>query len=752
MQKLQVEISANNRPLKETLSESKGLLNKFSQDVAAVRSLAAVSLRSNGGGLAMLGLKGFAGVAGVAAAAGAAVLKFANQTAEATEQAGRMAEQYGIGAEQLSRLAYAANIANVDVGTLGQGLKGLSVKMREAANGSEEAKAVFKALGVEYADAAGRLRPVEAVLMDVADAFKRMPDGAEKAALATKLMEEAGIKMIPVLNQGADAIKRWADEATRLGLVITPEQLKAAREYEENMRRLSAAAEGLRREIGNGVVPAMANFSTKLLENRSAGLGWWDSFLASFTGSSDPAKRVAELTQKMNELQAVQQRMASFGVPRNKGVDDEIGRLQKVIDAFGTKARELASRREAEEASSAGRRADIEQKLVDKKTALAKLMAYIATGEGGKIEANEKASVERRIAEQQKLVDAVLTAWKKATDEAEKARTAANKLKQDAADVRQDSQDQANARRNAGLPEEEKSAKAEADALKASEDARFNASNALFAALHGRAESAAKYADQALKDAERATKLANQITDDKKAADYLENAGESKARALEAQAKLKLNEADEADKRAADLTQQFADVRQQLADLQQQARAIEVTVEIAQAKATIADLEAELDKLPDSKTVTVNVVTNGAVPAVAAGTQQETVPTGHARGGLIQGPGTSLSDSILARLSNGEYVMRAAAVSHYGMSLMDAINRLRLPRFASGGPVGFPAQSVIRNLQIPAVPSAKSVSSSPTPITLVLDGQKFPVQAKQDVARELTTLLKREALKRGGRR
>lgn len=58
---------------------------------------------------------------------------------------------------------------------------------------------------------------------------------------------------------------------------------------------------------------------------------------------------------------------------------------------------------------------------------------------------------------------------------------------------------------------------------------------------------------------------------------------------------------------------------------------------------------------------------------------------GFASGGHIKGPGTGTSDSILARLSNGEYVLRAAAVKQYGTRLLDDMNGLRLPKFADGG-------------------------------------------------------------------
>lgn len=57
----------------------------------------------------------------------------------------------------------------------------------------------------------------------------------------------------------------------------------------------------------------------------------------------------------------------------------------------------------------------------------------------------------------------------------------------------------------------------------------------------------------------------------------------------------------------------------------------------------------------------------------------------HAAGGYITGPGTGTSDSIPAWLSNGEYVMRAAAVRKYGLGFMHRINQ---NRYAGGGLVG----------------------------------------------------------------
>ena len=69
-----------------------------------------------------------------------------------------------------------------------------------------------------------------------------------------------------------------------------------------------------------------------------------------------------------------------------------------------------------------------------------------------------------------------------------------------------------------------------------------------------------------------------------------------------------------------------------------------------------------------------------------------------AQGGIVYGPGTSTSDSIPAMLSNGEYVVRAAAVRKIGLPMLNAINAGR--GFADGGIVS--ASSFVGKSQSPA--------------------------------------------------
>nr|DAW17359.1 MAG TPA: tail tape measure [Caudoviricetes sp.] len=94
-------------------------------------------------------------------------------------------------------------------------------------------------------------------------------------------------------------------------------------------------------------------------------------------------------------------------------------------------------------------------------------------------------------------------------------------------------------------------------------------------------------------------------------------------------------------------------------------------------------------------TVTVTVKT---VPAKAAGGLITKTPA-YASGGFVRGPGTETSDSILARVSNGEFVMRASAVKAYGLDFMNSLNNATLvnrnPNASFGGQSGIMGEQVI---------------------------------------------------------
>lgn len=105
--------------------------------------------------------------------------------------------------------------------------------------------------------------------------------------------------------------------------------------------------------------------------------------------------------------------------------------------------------------------------------------------------------------------------------------------------------------------------------------------------------------------------------------------------------------------------------------------------------------------------VPVQYVTNGK-PVARANGGVINVPgfaSGGSPGGLIRGPGTGTSDSILAAVSNREYIVRAMAVRKYGTGFLDQLNAGtlnpdRLAGALGGGGAGAEGETTSVNLTI----------------------------------------------------
>ncbi|MGV9540931.1 transglycosylase SLT domain-containing protein [Nocardia beijingensis] len=97
---------------------------------------------------------------------------------------------------------------------------------------------------------------------------------------------------------------------------------------------------------------------------------------------------------------------------------------------------------------------------------------------------------------------------------------------------------------------------------------------------------------------------------------------------------------------------------------------------------------AVVDKIKEVWHSLTDVFKEGGIGGVAGKVVDKAIDLlpGRAQGGLIQGAGTGTSDSILARVSNGEFVINAASTAKY-MPLLEAVNEDNLPRFAEGGAV-----------------------------------------------------------------
>lgn len=190
--------------------------------------------------------------------AGEMVTKFKETVlgvAEAGDQIKELSQSSGVGAESLQRLANAAKTEGVGIDGLAQSLTMLTRMMASAKAGSAETAGAFKKAGVSIVDASGKLRGADAVFVDLAEAFSKLPDGAEKTALAFKVLGRNGPEMIKVLNLGREEIESLG----KAGLVLTEEQIEAGDELIKTNRKLAAVTSGIWKTAIAPLLPAITD-------------------------------------------------------------------------------------------------------------------------------------------------------------------------------------------------------------------------------------------------------------------------------------------------------------------------------------------------------------------------------------------------------------------------------------------------------------------------------------------------------------
>lgn len=218
------------------------------------------------------------------AALGAAISSVANQGEEFL----KLSQAIGISVENLSGLKYAAELSETSLEALATGSRILAKSISGVNEEGEDVTQLLKKLGVTSKD------PYTA-LLQLADAFEAMEDGAGKTAIAQKLLGRSGTELIAFLNQGSKGIREMQEELRRMGGVMSKEAAKAADELNDSIARLNASYGILKKTIVSDIMPNLTRMAGVL-----AGLATGNDELIAKTKIFDIETRIAKLREKQD--------------------------------------------------------------------------------------------------------------------------------------------------------------------------------------------------------------------------------------------------------------------------------------------------------------------------------------------------------------------------------------------------------------------------------------------------------------------
>ena len=232
---------------------------------------------------------------------------------------GKLSRQTGIAADSLQSYVNAGKLAGVEQTAIDKGLARLASSIREADQGVATYKDSFDALGLSVRDSEGNLKSTEQVFGEISDRFKDMPAGTTKAALAMELFSRQGRKLIPLLDEGSEALNKWNYQTSA-------NFSQNAEYFNDQVTMLKFGFDGFRKQLADALLPTLNNLLGMFRNIFSSQNDWDNLFKGIATGlkviASSVFTVVAGFRFLLTTIQAIatglgELAMGNFGAARD---------------------------------------------------------------------------------------------------------------------------------------------------------------------------------------------------------------------------------------------------------------------------------------------------------------------------------------------------------------------------------------------------------------------------------------------------
>lgn len=215
-----------------------------------------------------------AAIAGATVAAGKGLTSATVDTAGLADELNTLSKTTGLSTKTLQELNYASKLLDVETQTI----TGSMTKMQKTMASTSGADK-FKELGISIKDASGQMRNSEDVFWDTIDALGKISNETERDQKAMTLFGKSAKELNPLIEAGSKGFKDLADEASKVGYVMSQDTLDKFNAFQDNLDRLSNAGQAVKQSLGGVLLPVLSDLSgdgVKLLGDFSSALAGAD--------------------------------------------------------------------------------------------------------------------------------------------------------------------------------------------------------------------------------------------------------------------------------------------------------------------------------------------------------------------------------------------------------------------------------------------------------------------------------------------
>ena len=207
------------------------------------------------GGIGKVAAAGLAAAGTAAVGATTALVAGTSALAKQGDEIDKMSQKVGLSAEAYQEWDYVLQISGTEMANMTTGLKTLTNKLDDAKNGSEDAQAMFAALGLSMDDLSTMSR--EDLFAATITGFQGMADSTERAALANDLFGKSGQELAPLFNTSAADTAALRDQVHQLGGVLSNDAVANSAAFQDNLTALQTGLSGMKNSILQQALPGM---------------------------------------------------------------------------------------------------------------------------------------------------------------------------------------------------------------------------------------------------------------------------------------------------------------------------------------------------------------------------------------------------------------------------------------------------------------------------------------------------------------
>ena len=236
-----------------------------------------------------------AGIAAFGATAGVALGKSISDVSKYGDHVDKMSQKIGFSAEGFQKWDYVLNRAGTSIDSMAPVMKTLS----NAAVSNSDA---FQKLGISQEEVANMSQ--EELFGKTIEALSGMEEGAERTALASKLLGRGATELAPLLNGGTEAIEEQMKMAEEYGMVMSDDAVKASADFVDAQTTLQGTLTGLKNKVTADFLPAATDVVNGLAMMASGdfmgGFELIEQGVGEFIGNI--ASKVPEMVTKGGEM------------------------------------------------------------------------------------------------------------------------------------------------------------------------------------------------------------------------------------------------------------------------------------------------------------------------------------------------------------------------------------------------------------------------------------------------------------------